>query len=79
MEQARVDAKIKKLQGSMVADVKQVLEEIGVVAHVKKRGNGYVLISLLPEDVDTVKAALPIYGIGIGFDYNSGTVTYQIG
>jgi len=62
-----------------VKDVKIMLEEIGVVAHVESRGNGYVLIKMLPEDVDTVKAAMPIYGIGMGFDYNNGMVTYQIG
>ena len=60
-----------------VKDVKVVLEEIGVVANVKARGNGYVLLTLLPEDVDIVKAALPIYGIGVGKDYNSGRCTYQ--
>ena len=64
-----------------VKEVKVMLEEIGVVANVVARGHntGYVLIELLPEDVDTVKAAMPIYGIGVGFNYNSGMVTYQIG
>lgn len=62
-----------------VKEVKAALEEIGVVANVKARGNGYVLIEMLPEDVDTVKAALPIYGIGTGFDFNCYRVTYQIG
>jgi hypothetical protein len=60
-------------------EVRAVLEEIGVNARLTNRGNGYVLLALAPEDVDKVKAVLPIYGIGVGFDYNSGTCTYQIG
>ena len=62
-----------------VREVKTALEEIGVAAHVKARGNGYVTMQLLPEDVPKVKETMEIYGIGVGFDFNSGTCTYQIG
>lgn len=62
-----------------VKDVKAALNETGVEADVKARGNGYVLVSLKLEDVDTVKAVLPSYSIGFGFDFNSHMATYQIG
>ena len=64
---------------ALVREVKTALKEIGVEAHVKARGNGYVTMQLLPEDVPKVKEIMEIYGIGVGFDFNSGTVTYQIG
>ena len=63
-----------------VSEVKKKLREMNVLGRVKRlRGTDYIDLHVKPEDADKVKKSLGAYSIGIGFCYNTRTITLRMG